>query len=197
MPQRNILVLNGHPAPRSLSQLFSETYAEHARASGHNVKVIHLNDLAFDVDFGQGNYQSFKALEPDLLAFMDDLKWADHFVLAAPMWWGGLPAKLKGLFDRAFVPGLAFNPRVKKLGGVPSPMLEGRTGRLILTADTPMWALRLMYHRAILFMVNRQILKFVGIKPKAPLWFSGASEADDTTVNRWVGQVEKLAVAGA
>lgn len=196
MSPRKILVLDGHPAPRSLSQLFSETYAEAARDAGHAVKVIHLSDLNFDMDFGQGSYTSFKALEPDLESFMDDLKWADHFIVTTPMWWGGLPARLKGLFDRALVPGLAFDPRVRKFG-MPAPLLEGRTGRIIVTSDTPLWAMRLMYHRALLFAVNRQILKFIGIKPRKAIWFSGASDADDTTVDRWVGQVQKLGVAAA
>ena len=196
MPERKILILDGHPAERSLSRLFADTYASAARRAGFDVKVLHLSALEFDADFGQGTYHSFKPLEPDLRDFMDKVAWADHFVLIAPMWWGGLPARLKGLFDRAFVPGLAFDPRNKK-HGMPSPLLTGRSARFIVTSDTPMWALRLMYRRAILFAVHGQILRFVGMKPRRPLWFSGASDADDGRIARWVGQVEKAGLLGA
>lgn len=196
MTDRKILVLDGHPAKRSLSRLFAETYATAARRAGYPVKVLHLSDIDFDIDFGQGNYRSFKPLEPVLQNFMDQVAWSDHFVLMAPMWWGGLPAKLKGLFDRALVPGLAFDPRNKKFG-MPSPLLNGRSARFIVTSDTPMWALRLMYRRAILFAVQGQIFKFVGMKPKRPLWFSGASEADERTIARWAGQVEQAGLRGA
>lgn len=192
MPSRKILVLDGHPAERSLSRLFAETYKKAARTAGYEVRLTHLSGMSFDIDFGQGNYASFKPLEPVLQTFMDDVQWADHMVIVAPMWWGGLPAKTKGLFDRAFVPGLAFNPRIKKLG-MPTPMLGGRTGRLIITSDTPHWFLRLVYRSAILHMLHGQLLKFVGIKPRKPLWFSGASEADKGTIARWVSQVEKIA----
>ena len=196
MPDRKILILDGHPAKRSLSRLFADTYATAARKAGFPVKVLHLSDLAFDMDFGQGNYHSFKPLEPALQDFMDKVSWSDHFVLIAPMWWGGLPAKLKGLFDRAFVPGLAFDPRNTRFG-MPSPMLTGRSARFIVTSDTPMWVLRLMYRRAILFAVQRQIFKFVGMKPNRAMWFSGASEADEGKIARWVGQVEQAGLRGA
>ena len=196
MAHRNILILDGHPAERSLSRLFAEKYAAAARSAGNHVEIVHLHDLAFDVDFGQGNYTAFKPLEPDLQRFMELVKWSDHFVLFAPMWWGGLPAKLKGLFDRAFLPGLAFDPRNKTKIGMPAPLLTGRTARFIVTSDTPMWFLRLVYKRAILHTVQGQIMKFVGMRPRAPLWFSGASDADDSKIQRWIGQVEKVALQG-
>ncbi|MDN3719732.1 NAD(P)H-dependent oxidoreductase [Roseibium salinum] len=34
--------------------------------------------------------------------------WCEHFVVVHPLWWGGLPAKLKGVFDRILLPGMAF-----------------------------------------------------------------------------------------
>ena len=192
MPSHKILVLDGHPAQRSLSRLFADAYAAAARRAGHQVKVVHLSNMDFDIDFGQGNYRSFKPLEPVLEDFMDQLQWADHFVLATPMWWGALPAKTKGLFDRAFVPGLAFNTKVKKMG-MPTPMLGGKTGRMIITSDTPRWFFRLIYRSAFVHMMHGQVLKFVGIKPRKPLWFSGASEATDATVAGWVRHVERAA----
>ncbi|MEZ5507060.1 MAG: NAD(P)H-dependent oxidoreductase [Gammaproteobacteria bacterium] len=35
-------------------------------------------------------------LEPDLQTFQDSIVWAQHLVVVAPVWWGGLPARLKG-----------------------------------------------------------------------------------------------------
>ena len=44
-----------------------------------------------------------------------------------------MPAKLKGLFDRALLPGRAFDTRDTDWMGMPTPMLSGRTGRVIVT----------------------------------------------------------------
>ncbi|MGR3435708.1 MAG: NAD(P)H-dependent oxidoreductase [Shimia sp.] len=63
-------------------------------------------------------------------------------MIAAPLWWGGLPAVTKGLFDRILLPGRAFDTRQMRLG-LPRPMLKGRSARLILTSHTPRWYMRL------------------------------------------------------
>ncbi len=196
MPAKKIFVLDGHPAPASLSRSFALTYAEAATAAGHEARVIHLSDLAFDIDFGRAGYADPKPLETDLEAVMDAIRWADHVVIAAPMWWGGLPAKLKGLIDRAFLPGTAFDPRVPA-GRLPKPMLAGRSARVILTSDTPGWFLRLVYRNAIVHRTRGQILHFVGLKPARFTHFSGAGHPKAGQVARWTAEVRKLGARAA
>ena len=104
---KKIFVLNGHPREASLSATFAQTYADAAQGEGHEVRVMNVGDL-------EGVLQS--------------IEWADHVVLTSPMWWGGLPAKLKGLIDRSFLPGRTFDT---KSGKFPKPMLKGRTARVI------------------------------------------------------------------
>ena len=48
-------------------------------------------------------------------------------VIFTPIWWGALPAKLKGLIDRTFLPGFAFQYEEGKL--MPKQLLKGRTAR--------------------------------------------------------------------
>lgn len=188
---KRILVLNGHPGDTSLSRQFADTYASAARRAGHDVRIHHLPEMGFDMDFGCGDYHQFKPLEPVLETFLSDLEWAGHFVITTPMWWGGLPAKLKGLFDRAFLPGRTFDTKVKKLG-MPAPMLTGKTARVIMTSDTPMWFERLVYKRAFMHQLSGQILGFVGIKPTRYSYFSGASDAKLAKVNHWLRTVENI-----
>lgn len=192
MTQKRILVLNGHPAAKSLSAHFAQNYAEAAGAAGAIVRVHHLSEMNFDVDFGQGNYSEFKPLEPVLEQCLSDLEWAEHLVVTTPMWWGGLPAKLKGLFDRAFIPGRTFDTRIKTRLGLPAPMLTGKTARVIMTSDTPQWFERVVYKRAIMHQMTKQILGFVGIKPTRYSYFSGASEATEHRVQGWTGTVREL-----
>ena len=96
MPAKRILVLDGHPAPASLGRSFALAYAEAAGAAGHEVRLRHLSEMTFDPDHGTGGYATTKPLEPILQEVLADLEWCEHFVMAAPMWWGSLPAKLKG-----------------------------------------------------------------------------------------------------
>ncbi len=192
MKTKRILLLDGHPADRSLSQLFTDTYAASALENGHEVRVHKLSEMSFDMDFGDGGYRHSKPLETELQTFSNDLSWSDHVVVAAPMWWGSLPAKLKGLFDRTLLPGFAFDTRSKTSIGLPAPLLTGKTGHVLITADTPGWALRMLYRRAIIWQIRGQILHFVGIKPVKISWFAGATEATEDRISRWSSAVRNF-----
>ncbi|MEM1287459.1 MAG: NAD(P)H-dependent oxidoreductase [Pseudomonadota bacterium] len=134
---KRIFILNGHPAPTSLSRSFAESYETAASGLGHQTRVKHLCEMDFDADYGTNGYADPKPLEPILEDALTDLEWCEHFVLCTPMWWGGLPGKLKGFFDRTLKPGRAFGTRETTKMGLPKPLLTGRSARVILTADTP------------------------------------------------------------
>ncbi|HBS48714.1 MAG TPA: flavodoxin family protein [Rhodobacteraceae bacterium] len=197
MSPRKIFVLDGHPGTRSLSRLFAETYAEAARAAGHDVRMMHLSELDFDADFGGGGYTNAKPLEPDLEAVMQAIEWSDHLVLTTPMWWGGLPARLKGLIDRAFLPGRSFDTRNTGITGMPRPMLNGRSARVILTSDTPGWVMRLLYGRALVRQLRGQILGFVGFTPTRVTWFAQASHPKTGQIEHWTRRVRAIGAAAA
>ena len=192
MPTRKIIVLNGHPGATSLSKSLCQAYIGAAKAQGHVVRYHDLSEMSFDQDYGQSGYQNSKPLEPVLDAFLSDLEWAEHVVLATPLWWGAIPAKLKGLFDRALLPGRAFDTRKVNFMGLPDPMLKGKTARVLLTSDTPSIFLRLFYGNAVKKFISRQIMGFVGIKPTKFTTFAPATDAVETTVNTWLSKVEIL-----
>ena len=197
MARKRIFVLDGHPAETSLTGTFARDYADAATAAGHEVRVAHLSALDFDTDFGAGSYASPKPLEPALAAIAADIAWCEHVVLATPMWWGGIPAKLKGLFDRVLLPGHAFDTRRTNALGMPAPLLGGRTGRILLTSDTPGWSLRLAYGNAIVRQLRHQVFGFVGIRPARVSHFSGASHPRTGMVDRWRGQVRRIGRSAA
>ncbi|CUH51190.1 NAD(P)H-dependent oxidoreductase [Shimia marina] len=196
MSSKRIFVLNGHPAAQSLTGSLAESYANAARKAGHQVRLIQLHDLQFDMDYGFGGYERQKPLEPELEQLLTDLEWAEHVVVATPMWWGGLPAKLKGLFDRALLPGRTFDTRNTTPLGLPAPLLTGKTGRILLLSDTPGWVFRLFYRDALAVQLRRQILEFVGIKPAKVSTFSGTSHPKDGLVARWQSRVAKMGALG-
>lgn len=194
MNPKRIFVLNGHPAETSLNGSLADAYVGSARKAGHDVRVMQLHDIDFDLDFENGNYESYKPLEPELEALLENIEWCEHMVLTTPMWWGGLPAKLKGLFDRAFVPGRTFNTRETTMLGLPKPMLSGRSGHIYVTSDTPGWFFRIKYGNALFNQLRKQIFEFVGIKPARITHFSGASHPKESQVEAWLTKVHKNAV---
>jgi NAD(P)H dehydrogenase (quinone) len=188
---RRILVFDGHPGQHTLSAALCAAYADAAAAAGHAVRMVNLHGMSFDPDFGQAHYDSSKPLEPSLTAFLADVEWAEHLVIAMPLWWGGMPAMLKGLFDRTLLPGRAFDPRIKVMG-LPKPLLTGRTARVLITSDTPDWALKWIYHSAVVHQVKRQILGFVGIRPARFTHFPVANAATVDRRKSWLMKAASL-----
>ena len=137
MPKR-ILVLDGHPGPDSLCGALAAAYAEGAIRAGHDVALLRLSDMTFDPDMGAG-FDADKPLEPCLAEVQDKIAWCEHLVIVHPMWWGLMPAKLKGLLDRVLLPGFAFRYTSGKM--LPDKLLQGRTAEVLVTADSPRWYL--------------------------------------------------------
>ena len=129
------LVLNANPKPQSLCRAMAERYAA-AAAARHEVQLLHLSDLDFEPNLAQG-YDSDSSLEPDLQAFQVQLQWMEHLVIVTPVWWGGVPARFKGLLDRTLLPDFAFRYDAGKTW--PEQLLRGRSSELIVTLDTPAW----------------------------------------------------------
>lgn len=193
---RRILVADLHPGRLSFSAALAQAYHDGAVEADHQTRRLALSDVAFDPDLGQSGFRNAPALEPDLARFQEDLSWAEHLVLVAPLWWGGLPAKAKGLFDRTFLPGYAFDPRQRSMG-LPKPLLSGRTARLILTSDTPGWAFSLLYRSAAKHQVQRQIMAYVGIKPMRFSHFSAVEHSTDAIRADWLARTRKLGGAAS
>lgn len=79
-----------------------------------------------------------------------------------PVWWGNVPALLKGFIDRVFLPDVAFrNLRGKAL---PEGRLAGRTARLIATMDSPWWWYTLKHGRAAHRAMSGATLHYVGVR---------------------------------
>ncbi|MEM1183356.1 MAG: NAD(P)H-dependent oxidoreductase [Acidobacteriota bacterium] len=196
MDTKRIVIINGHPGKESLSRVLAGAYEEGATAAGHSVRRLDLHDLDFDVDHENGGYRHRKPLEPALEAFLGDLEWAEHIVMTTPLWWGGLPAKLKGLFDRAFIPGRAFDPRVIEWGA-PKPLLTGKSARVVVTSDTPALVMRFLYRNAIFHTIRKQLFRFVGITPTRFTHLKMASHPKPDTVARWRSRARRLGASAA
>lgn len=191
-----IFILNGHPGASSIVGQALERYAAAATTAGHEVRQSSLATLSFDTDRGKAGYANAKPLEPVLEQELENLKWCSHFVLAFPLWWGGFPAKLKGWLDRVLVNEETFTTEKTTLLGLPAPLLEGRTARVLVTSDTPRLFLWLAYRDAILRQLKGQILGFCGFKPVRITYFAPASHPKPGAVEKLFTQMDQLGSAG-
>ena len=189
---KRILVLLGNPDKETYSGQIANTYEESARTAGHMVERVNIGELNFDPILHKG-YKEIQALEPDLVSLQDKIRNADHLVIIYPNWWCTMPAILKGLFDRIWLPGFAFNfdKVTKKL----IKRLEGKTARVIIVAGThspfQTWWKFGDYTNEIQY----GILDFAGIDTKVTA-YGPCDKVDGVCRDKWLTEVEKLGAKG-
>lgn len=187
---KNIVVIFGHPDSRSFCKAIADTYIASAKASGHEVRFVPLGELSFDPVLRQG-YRSEQTLEPDLVSVQDAIRWAQHVVLIYPIWWGAMPALLKGMIDRVFLPGFAF--RYRKDSQFWDRLLAGRSAHVITTMDTPPWYYRLIYRMPGHHQIKKTILEFSGIKPVKVTSLGPVRYATSARREQWLRRVARYA----
>jgi putative NADPH-quinone reductase len=127
---KKVLIIQGHPDRESYCRALSMAYKVGALNAGSEVQEIIVSDLKFNPNLEFG-YRKRTELEPDLLEAQEKIKWAEHLVIIYPLCWGGMPALLKGFFDRTFLPGFAFQKRENSVWW--DKYLIGKSARIITT----------------------------------------------------------------
>jgi len=186
---KKILIINGHPNRESLNSAFAESYKKGALENKTEVKEIIISDLEFNPNLEFG-YQKRTELELDLLEAWEKIKWADHLVWIHPVWWGGLPANMKGFIDRLFLPGFAFQYKENSMFW--DKLLKGKTAHILTTLDQPSWYYWLVYGRPSVNQLKKSTLKFCGISPVKVSYFGIIKTASATRRQKWVKAVEDL-----
>ena len=121
-----MLWISAHPEPASLTNSLAQHGIATLRALGHEVLTSDLYSMDWDpvvhrdnldrrgltgrvevTNRGRAAYLA-GALTEDVAAEQAKIRRADALVIQYPLWWYGMPAILKGWFDRVFVSGFAF-----------------------------------------------------------------------------------------
>ncbi|MGQ0709023.1 MAG: NAD(P)H-dependent oxidoreductase [Rhodoferax sp.] len=187
---KRVLVVLGHPAQDSLCADLAHAYAQAAQQQGHEVRWLRLGQMAFDPVLHQG-YREVQPLEPDLQAAQQALQWAQHMLWVYPVWWGSVPALLKGFLDRVFLPGFAFRFRDGK--PLPDKLLAGRSADLLVSMDTPPWYFRWVYRMPAIAQMRRPTLELCGIRVRKTLALGPVVSSTPAQRERWLRQAGALA----
>lgn len=186
---KKILVINGHPNPDSLNHALAEAYIAGATQTGAQVEYLQIGELKFNPNLQYG-YQQRTELEPDLLNAWQKIQWADHLVWIHPVWWGGLPALMKGFIDRLFLPGMAFRYRENSVWW--DKLLTGKTAHIISTMDQPAWYYRLFFGQPSVNQLKKSVLEFCGVKPVRLTSFGIIKTASEAQRKKWITKAELL-----
>jgi NAD(P)H dehydrogenase (quinone) len=107
-----ILYVYCHPVPESFHAAIRARALAALAEAGHQVDLLDLYAEKFDPvlsEDGRRHYHDVTRNQAGLESYVARLTAAEAIILQFPTWCFGLPAMLKGFFDRMIMPGVAFD----------------------------------------------------------------------------------------
>lgn len=145
------LIVHCHPEPRSFNAALRDIARESLQRQGWSVDVSDLYAEGFDPVEGPARYAdradpelfaplveqrhawTSGTLPADVAREVERLERAELLLLQFPFWWHGLPAMLKGWFDRVFVSGGLYTSTMRYDRG----HFRGRRALCSITSGAP------------------------------------------------------------
>ena len=190
------LIVFAHPDSRkSHNAAVLEFVRETLKANGKECETIDLYAEGFSPLYTAEEYAGGKPVDGKVAEYQQKIAKAERLVFIHPVWWYGMPAILKGFFDRVFTPGFAYS--FKKMPDMPEmakPVLEamcarglcyqmflgqlpvekklaGKKGVVINTFGGNSMGF-VLFGRAPEFSEDKAVLNFCGVEPVARVnWF--------------------------
>lgn len=108
-----VLLVLAHPCSDSYTHACADAAQAGLVRGGHEVDRIDLYAEGFRTAMSREERLAYETddpiLDPQVADYAARLKRADALLVVYPTWWSGLPAILKGWFERVMVPGVGFS----------------------------------------------------------------------------------------
>lgn len=193
IPPCRLAVIDGHPDPDPgrFVHALARSYADGAISAGHELRTITVAELDFPILRDRRSWDE-EPPPPAIAHAQETISWADHLFIVYPLWLGDMPAMLKAFFEQVMRPGFAFDPAQ---GRFPRKKLKGRTACVAVTMGMPALFYRAYYGAHSVRSLERNILRFVGIRPTDRMLI-GNVETDAESRNCWLQEAHDLGAAG-
>ena len=107
-----ITIVYCHPYDKSFNHAILNAVTKELTANGRDYQVINLYNEHFDPVLGVNDlavYSQGKTLDEQVKHYDEMLQRTSEIVFIFPIWWGMMPAMLKGFFDRTFLKGIIYD----------------------------------------------------------------------------------------
>jgi putative NADPH-quinone reductase len=155
---KQVVIINADIDKSDTTQALINAYRHGAEAAQAVVKDIVITDLKFNPNKQlPGNTE----LEADLAEAITKLSWASHIVVFCPVFKDSINFKIKGFFDRVFLPDQVFVVNQPKFNND----FRGRSARIVSILDEAAWIDWQETQRATYLSIKRSVLEKRNIKP--------------------------------
>ncbi|MFW9924274.1 MAG: NAD(P)H-dependent oxidoreductase [Candidatus Thorarchaeota archaeon] len=185
----NILIIFAHPDEQSFCASLRDNFIAGLQETNQIIRTHNLYKEKFNPILSREELRDKKTLAQDkqALQYQRDIIWAEIIVIIHPAYWYGVPAILKGYFDRLFTEGFAYDYIIDH----PEPKLLGKKGILIQTFDAEEELEKTLFedttYKSVYFP-----WKYCGIDNWERFTMFRVSFVDDVKRNEWLKQAYLL-----
>lgn len=185
------LVIYAHPNINSLNHAILENVVKGLTEAKREFEIVDLYKEKFDPILVIDEQHKRRDLINDSYTeeYRRKIVQADRLIFIYPIWWYGVPAILKGFFDRVFVSGFAFQYD----GKLPMGLLKNKSAWVIYTIDSPSFYIRWFRKNAEWTVVRDAILKFCGIKKIKRTRLTSVKHSTFETRQKWLQKIYRQA----
>ncbi|MCX5778931.1 MAG: NAD(P)H-dependent oxidoreductase [Elusimicrobia bacterium] len=189
------LIIYCHPNPKSFNHAILETVMMQLKAKGQEIVVRDLYGIGFSPVKQPADFIDLqnKRVADDIAVEQSHLLWAERVIVIYPVWWTGIPALLKGYFDRVLTLGFAYSYDFKDM---PSFKLAGKEAYLFSTTGAPS-----LYYRItrVLSAMSKTsdggIFKFCKMKVKNHAWFGSVPSTSEKNRAAYLQHTQRIVQA--
>lgn len=134
------LIIYAHPGTEGFNSRILARAKQLLDEKGEEYEVIDLYSIGYDPVLKKEEHYTAgnKRITEENLEFQNKIKQASRLLFIYPIWWGGMPAILKGFLERVFTPGFAFKYRKNKLiKSIPDKLLTDKRAVCLITSGGP------------------------------------------------------------
>lgn len=128
-----------------------------------------------------------KEIAPEVLSYQKRIADAKQIIIIHPIWWGTMPAILKGFFDRVLTPGFGY----KYMRGIPKKLFPDKKAVVFQTSAGPVWYSYVVQELRAQRNMSKDILGFLGIRAKVFLLPKAGRITEETN-----SRIQKLVARG-
>ncbi|HKL65954.1 MAG TPA: NAD(P)H-dependent oxidoreductase [Roseovarius sp.] len=188
---RRIAIIQGHPDPEGghFCHALADAYRKGAEAAGHSVDIVETSRLDLPCIRNKAQWEA-SPTDEGVVQMQEIVGGADHLLILYPLWLGDMPAVLKSALEHLSCGGFVM---ALDDSGHWQANLKGKSARVVVTMGMPALVYRLFFLSHSLKSLERNILKFAGVKPVRTM-LMGQVEGESRAARReaWLAQMRRL-----
>ncbi|MBT7903655.1 NAD(P)H-dependent oxidoreductase [Candidatus Woesearchaeota archaeon] len=158
------LIIFAHPNTKGHSKTILTEIKKYFKSHKLEYELLDLHKIKYDPVLHEEEHYTAgnRNITKQNKEFQQKISDSNNLIFIYPIWWGTMPAILKGFFDKILTPRFAYEYKNK----IPTGLLKGKQATIFMTTGAKRWMTRIFMGDRSKKHIESDILRFCGIKSK-------------------------------